>query len=141
MVEALFQLGQKALVVNEKNQVLIVGQEALSRPGNTWYDLPGGRVDEGEDDLSIALARELQEELQIEAEVHDLLTLSLAPKHPKRKYDIILAVFHCSITKGEPTPSGEITSFKWIPIDELHTMPDSRYSKEIAKQFKQKLGL
>lgn len=129
MAEALFQLGQKALIVNEKNEVLIVGQEALSRPGHTWYDLPGGRVDEGEDDLGKALARELHEELQIEAEVHDLLTMSLAPKHPKRKYDIILAVFHCSITKGDPIPSDDITSFKWIPIDELHTMPESRYSQ------------
>jgi len=141
VAEALFQLGQKALVVNEKNEVLVVGQEALSRPGHTWYDLPGGRVDEGEDDLGIALARELQEELQVKAEVHDLLTMSLAPKHPKRKYDIILSVFHCSIIKGEPVPSGEITSFKWIPIDELHTMPDSRYNQEIVETFKRKLGL
>lgn len=141
MTEALFQLGQKALVVNEKGEVLVVGQEALSRPGQIWYDLPGGRVNEDEDDLSEALARELYEELQVEAETHELLTLSLAPKHPKRKYDIILAVYHCTITKGTPTPSAEITDVKWVTLEELHSMPDSRYTKEIVEEFKRQLDL
>lgn len=139
--EALFQLGQKALVVNEKGEVLIVGQKALSKPYELWYDLPGGRVDEGEDDLGIALARELHEELQVEAATHELLTLSLAPRHPSRKYDIILAVYHCTITKGAPTPSAEIIDFKWIPLDELHKIPASRYTKEIVEEFKRRLDI
>jgi len=141
MAEALFQLGQKALIVNEKGEVLVVGQEALSRPGHIWYDLPGGRVDEGETDLGKALARELYEELQVEAETHELLTLSLAPKHSKRKYDIILAVHHCTIVKGTPTPSAEITDVKWVTFEELYSMPDSRYSKEIVEEFKRQLDV
>ncbi len=140
MAEALFQLGQKALIINEHSEVLVVGQKAISSDG-FWYDLPGGRVDEGEDDLGKALARELDEELQIEAEVHELLTLSIAPKHHARKYDISLAVFHCTITKGEPTPSDDIETYRWIPIDELHKLPDARYSKEVVEEFKRKLGL
>ena len=63
MAEALFQLGQKALIVNEKGEVLVVGQHPPNEPDNLWYDLPGGRVDEGENDLGKALARELDEEL------------------------------------------------------------------------------
>lgn len=141
MAEAFFQLGQKALIINEKSEVLIVGQHALSKPDELWYDLPGGRVDEGEDDLGVALARELMEELQIEAETHELLTLSLAPKHPSRKHDIILAVYHCTITKGDPVPADDIVDYKWIPIDELHTIPASRYTKEIVENFKRQLDL
>jgi ADP-ribose pyrophosphatase YjhB (NUDIX family) len=141
LAEALFQLGQKALIVNEKSEILVVGQHPPNEPDKLWFDLPGGRVDEGEDDLDKALARELHEELRIEAKVHELLTLSIAPKHPSRKYDILLAVYHCTITKGEPTPSDDIVEAKWIPIDELHKIPRSRYTKEIVEDFKRQLDL
>lgn len=140
-MEALFQLGQKALIVNEKAEVLIVGQKTLGEPERLWYDLPGGRVNEGENDLGVALARELHEELQIECEVHELLTLSIAPKHPARIHPIILAAYHCTIISGTPKPSNEIKDYKWIPLDELSELYRSRYTKAIIKEFKRKLDL
>ena len=64
MAEALFQLGQKALIINERDEVLVVGQDIPAK-GGLVFDFPGGRVDEGEDSLVDALKRELAEELQV----------------------------------------------------------------------------
>jgi 8-oxo-dGTP pyrophosphatase MutT (NUDIX family) len=53
----LYRISLKALVVNEKNEVLVV-KEA----GRTWWDLPGGGMDHDES-IKDALARELHEEV------------------------------------------------------------------------------
>jgi len=58
----LFRLSLKALIVNEKGQVLVV-KEA----GRTWWDLPGGGMDHDES-IHEAIARELFEEVSMTGE-------------------------------------------------------------------------
>lgn len=140
--EALFQLGQKAVIVNEKNEILMVGQ-TIAKAGGFCYDFPGGRVNEGEEDLHLALKREVMEELQVEIEIHDLLTISLSKKSKWRKHRIILAAYHCSISSGEPDTSQDedVEEYKWVHIDKLLDLPGIRYTKETIEEIKQKLDL
>lgn len=58
----LFRISLKALIRNESGEVLVV-KEA----GRTWWDLPGGGMDHGED-IKLALARELKEEVNLEGD-------------------------------------------------------------------------
>ncbi len=58
----LFRISLKALIRNESGGVLVV-KEA----GRTWWDLPGGGMDHGED-IKLALARELKEEVNLEGD-------------------------------------------------------------------------
>jgi len=53
----LFRVSMKALVINEKGEVLVVKET-----GRTWWDLPGGGMDHDEN-IKSALARELNEEV------------------------------------------------------------------------------
>ncbi len=55
----LFRVSMKALVVNEKGEVLVVKET-----GRTWWDLPGGGMDHNEN-IKSALARELNEEVNL----------------------------------------------------------------------------
>jgi ADP-ribose pyrophosphatase YjhB (NUDIX family) len=56
----LFHLSQQAVVFNEENQILI-----LKNTDGDWL-LPGGRVDESDENLSEGLKRELSEECSFE---------------------------------------------------------------------------
>ncbi|MFZ2545239.1 MAG: NUDIX hydrolase [Candidatus Saccharimonadales bacterium] len=55
----LYRISIKGLIVNEKGEVLVVKET-----GRSWWDLPGGGMDHGED-IKAAIARELQEEVSL----------------------------------------------------------------------------
>ena len=59
-----FKLSQQAVIVNDKNEVLILKSTEASKT-DLWL-LPGGRVDVGENNLEEALKRELKEEINLE---------------------------------------------------------------------------
>ena len=60
MAPALFELSVKAIVVNDDQQVLVLKRHSFS--GDLFCDLPGGRLEDG-DDIFTALQRELLDEI------------------------------------------------------------------------------
>lgn len=56
----LYRVSLKCLILNSKKQVLVVKET-----GRTYWDLPGGGMDHGED-LKSAIAREMHEEVNLE---------------------------------------------------------------------------
>ena len=57
MTEQLFQIGIKAIIRNDKNQILLLKNK-------DYWDIPGGRMDQGED-IETTLLRELNEEIGV----------------------------------------------------------------------------
>lgn len=96
--EKLFYLGVKALIRNNLGQVLLL---QIRKGERTYWDLPGGRINEGEQALE-ALAREVNEETGIENIDHEkllgmALTTIAIPITPDRKGGLILAVYACDV--------------------------------------------
>ena len=58
----LFRISIKGLIVNDRGEVFVVKET-----GRTWWDLPGGGMDHGED-IQKALSREMYEEVRLEGE-------------------------------------------------------------------------
>jgi 8-oxo-dGTP pyrophosphatase MutT (NUDIX family) len=58
----LYRVSLKGLVRNAKNEILVVKES-----GRTWWDLPGGGMDHGED-FKAAIAREMKEEVNLSGE-------------------------------------------------------------------------
>lgn len=58
----LYRISLKGLIKNSAGEVLVV-KEA----GRDWWDLPGGGMDHGED-IKLALAREMKEEVNMEGD-------------------------------------------------------------------------
>lgn len=61
-IDFLFRVSLKAVILNEKNEVLVVKER-----GRDWWDIPGGGIDHGEA-IKDALQRELREEVAFSGE-------------------------------------------------------------------------
>lgn len=144
MTKPLTESISKTLVINEKNEVLIltVG-EYKDRPDKSFKpDLPGGLVDPGETEL-VAVVREVQEETGIIASP-DLFTLAYAKTeffHKETKsVSKFLYVAYLPNTP-EVTISWEHSEYKWVPLDELLTAVELRpfYKEAVEYCFLNKL--
>jgi 8-oxo-dGTP diphosphatase len=89
------------------------GNVLLIRSPKRGWEIPQGRVEEGED-LTSALRREVREETGIEAEPGPLAAvysqLSLSPA--------VIFTFLANYLSGSPTPSEESPEVRWLAPDD-----------------------
>lgn len=91
--------------------------------GQDVYNLPGGNLEFGES-LTLALARELEEELGIKAEIGELMMIGEV-HFPEPQKQTIHFVFEGKISEGTPMLNPEHTSalaIRWLSIEELTTI-------------------
>ena len=102
-----------AVIRREDGRVLITQRLADDTLGGYW-EFPGGKVEPGEE-LRAALARELREELGVEAhigaEIHHI-----AHAYPDR--DVRLYFYDARILSGEPQKL-EVADLRWVTLHEL----------------------
>jgi 8-oxo-dGTP diphosphatase len=106
-------------LIFREGKLLITQRHADSHLGGLW-EFPGGKREPGET-FEQCLARELREELGVEATVGRLLE-SLKHKYSERI--VRLEFFVCRLKCGEPKPIG-CPALKWVGRTELndHAFP------------------
>jgi mutator protein MutT len=133
-------VGVGALILNDKNQVLLAlrGPQARNEVG-TW-EIPGGKVEFGET-LHQALKREVKEEHNIDIEILSLLDV----------YDHILEfenqhwvspTYICKIVRGIPEvmEPGKCDRVDWFTIEEAKKLPLAVVTKQDIEQLEVKLS-
>ena len=100
------------------SKLLIAQRPQKGMLGGLW-EFPGGKMEEGDADLSACLRREIEEELAIEIAVGEQVTVV---KHAYTHFRITLHAFHAQYVSGTPQAIG-CDDWRWIVFDELANFP------------------
>jgi|GEM_PF-519548 len=102
-------VAQKVVLFNHQGKVLVIRQSGYER-GNVHWDLPGGRVHEGED-FETAIRREITEETRITASSLKLFKVEPGV-FPSGNPNVLIV--YTAFARIDPKLSSEHTSFEWI---------------------------
>jgi A/G-specific adenine glycosylase len=116
-----------AVIWNDEQRILIDRRKPEGLLGGLW-EFPGGKVEAGES-IESCIAREIQEELGIEIEVGDRLTVV---DHTYSHFRVTLNVHHCRHLNGEPQAI-ECDEIRWVTVDELPQYPFPKANIQIIE--------
>jgi 8-oxo-dGTP diphosphatase len=102
------QAGAFAAIFNDKRQVLLCHRRDI----DAW-NLPGGRVEDGESPWDAAV-REVREEVGLEVEINRLTGLYWKPDR-----DELVFNFECRIISGQPAQSDEADEVGYFAVEAL----------------------
>lgn len=136
MNEQKFHVGIKALVLNDKKEVLLLkANPAELKSGIAHWDLPGGRMKEG-DSVEDTLMKELEEELDLGTKNIEVLRKidasisNIRIPDENETYGLILFVYLCKFKgKKKFRLSKEHTEFSWVPLKEAKKLLSFKFSQ------------
>jgi A/G-specific adenine glycosylase len=116
-----------AVTVRDDGRVLVAQRNVDDMLGGLW-EFPGGHREAGET-LPECLVREMHEELDVEVEVGELLTIV---RHAYTHFRITLHAFRCRLVAGE-LRCLDCAAFRWVRLAELDALPMSVADRKIAQ--------
>jgi 8-oxo-dGTP diphosphatase len=97
------------------DRVLLTQRKSGTHLAGAW-EFPGGKVEPGEDPRE-ALARELAEEVGIDAEVRDIVDVTFY-KYPSKT--VLLLFYEAALRPGSPAPHAlDVAALEWAGVDDL----------------------
>lgn len=135
----LFYIGVKGLIQNEHGQYLLLLADVSSHRGNTepYWDIPGGRIDEG-GGLIDTLEREIEEETGITELIGDPEQITtVVSNHRVPVGDdfagLTLVVYKVAIPEGSTIKlSKEHSDYKWVEAVEAAQRLSNKYPKQFT---------
>lgn len=129
--DALFYVGQKAFISRD-DEVLVLGDPTEG------LDFPGGKIQEGEENLTESLKREVREETDLEIEVGAPFitwTNTFPDNHRFAGKKVYLVGYKCKYISGEVVLSDEHNKFKWVNKNNFREINDGTTWFEILKKY------
>ncbi|MCL2687471.1 MAG: NUDIX domain-containing protein [Methanobrevibacter sp.] len=114
-------------LLKQNDEILILKRHPNSRTNPNRWELPGGKVDPGED-FDKALIREFDEETNLEIKINDLIGAVQEDFPHKRTVAIVMNV---EIISGEIKISDEHTDWKWATIEEIKELKISGWFEKL----------
>ena len=114
-------IGVGALIINERNQVLLMKRGSKSRNRVGYWTIPGGKIEFGER-LSDAVIREVQEELGVHLEIKKLLQVcdDLIPEE-KQHWVSVLFLCKCYGVPSNKEPA-KCEIVQWFDLNMLPSL-------------------
>ena len=109
MIELVFGLAVRALITDDDGKILILKRSVDSKTNPGKWELPGGKVDQGEP-FDKALIREVYEETGLKISMENVVGASQQNLPFIRAVHIIMAA---KIVDGELNLSGEHEGYAW----------------------------
>jgi 8-oxo-dGTP pyrophosphatase MutT (NUDIX family) len=141
--EWLFQIGIKALITNEKGEILVLkaSEGAQRRIGHEFWDLPGGRMQKSAG-IAETLRREIEEELGINRSsvlVGELLDAGISGLPPiSHNFSLMLLIYRCDIPAGIGLKlSDENPEYRWVRPEEAKELLKTKFPPSLIAKLDQ----
>jgi 8-oxo-dGTP diphosphatase len=115
MIEYVFGLAVRVLLTDEDGKILIIKRSTDSKTNPGKWELPGGKVDQGES-FDQALIREVYEETNLKIALNRVIGISEQTLPLIRAVHIIMSG---NITEGELNLSYEHEGYAWVFFENL----------------------
>lgn len=125
-----YGLTVRGVIKNNNEEILIVKRHPKSKTDPEMWELPGGKVEDGEY-FTKALVREIKEEVNLDCEVGDLCEAVQNDYSNKRTVQLYM---HLDNVNGDVKISEEHTEFMWASIDMLKSLEISTSLKKMLEK-------
>ena len=125
-----YGLTVRGIIKNDANEILIVKRHPNSRTDPEMWELPGGKVESGEE-FADALVREIKEETNLDVEIGDFAEAIQNNYSHKRTVQIMM--YLCEV-KGEIKISDEHTEWMWASLEKIKGLEISTSLKKVLEK-------
>lgn len=142
----LFHVGIKALVRNDEGKYLLLQVNPAKLSGNqpAYWDIPGGRIEEG-DSVSETLAREVQEELGVdilgkasiagEPVFFTAVVSNIKIPTENGEVGLVLMIYEVKVASQDFKISDEHIAFEWVDSATAAERLSHKYPIEFTSRF------
>jgi 8-oxo-dGTP diphosphatase len=126
-----------AAVLIERDRVLLTQRKPRSHLAGFW-EFPGGKVESGEDPR-LALARELREEVGIDADVGPIVNVTFH-RYVEAEKAVLLLFYEASRREGSPEPTAlDVAACRWASATELEPSSFPPADVEVLEEVRARL--
>ena len=131
-IKNMFIICSSGFILNSKNEFLMLRRSANDNFLPDCWELPGGRLEMGED-LVTGLQREVKEESGLDVEVmYPLRAVSyyLDPENPRESYGVF---YLCKLQDKNQkiSASEEHSDYKWVSFDDFSQLKITNFLKKL----------
>jgi 8-oxo-dGTP diphosphatase len=134
MINHVYGLAVRVLLTDQDGKILILKRSTDSKTNPGKWELPGGKVDQGES-FDHALIREVYEETNLKISLEHVVGASEQNLHIIRAVHIIMSG---KIVEGELNLSSEHEGYAWVLIE---TLPDYELADWLQDYVNQTTGI
>jgi len=134
MINHVYGLAVRVLLTDQDGKILILKRSTDSKTNPGKWELPGGKVDQGES-FDHALIREVYEETNLKISLEHIVGASEQNLHIIRAVHIIMSG---KIVEGELNLSSEHEGYAWVLIE---TLPDYELADWLQDYVNQTTGI
>ena len=125
-----YGLTVRGVIKNDDGKILIVKRHPKSRTDPEMWELPGGKVEEGEF-FADALIREIKEETDLDSTLGEFCEAVQNDYMHKRTVQLMM---YLEDVTGEVKISDEHTDWMWANLEELKSLELSSSLKKVLKK-------
>lgn len=125
-----YGLTVRGIIKNSDGEILLVKRHPKSRTDPEMWELPGGKVEEGEF-FADALVREIKEETNLDCEVGNFAEAVQNDYMHKRTVQLMM---YLENVEGDVKISDEHTDWMWVALDEIKSLEISTSLEKVLEK-------